>query len=551
MAFRFSSLTQFSLITLFLFFFSVSAGAKEITEEGANELKQLFSQMMEIQKSSASLGQGVMKLEGETQVELADGYYAVTLPHISFVNPAGGIFDVGIISINAVPSEKPDLWKMSIAIPSPMTGYDVTGNPVVTFDIGKQRMSGVWHKELSNFVKLDAAYENVVLHAGPENDGFMIPSIAVTYDLEESAPDYWSGPVNISLNEMKLAADGKDIMSAAKISIQSQITGLSVKAINDYKEKLAAIGESVEELEPGEAASSEHVVGMYNLVFDFFGTAWDGVTSDFVIEGLEVSAPAEAESPERKIKIGKAGFGVDLTGFRDNRVTFGYRIAYDGLEVTTPMAETQEFIPTNITVDFKIKEIPFKELSELGKSTLRSSLESPEMAKRSGMQAVMTIPQILSQTGTYLKINDVSVKGPEYSLTMDGTVNALAKAAFGLMADATGKVYGLDKMVAELTAKLNDPNTGEKERKLIQENIQALAVAQLMGRQEKDEQGRDVRVYDFNVNEQGVMTLNGVDMSALTGQAPPKAQPVIPQQQQTPPQEKQTVPDPGSPVLAE
>ncbi len=496
--------------------------APQIDEQGAQELKAILNEMLDFQKSATAVNQGVMKFEGELKVERAAEYYAVTLPHITIADTSGGFFDMGIISLNAIPTDDPAMWKMSMALPTPMTGYDAQGNPVVSFDISRQRMSGVWHKDFGNFVKLDAAYENLVINAGAAGEGVVIPSMSAMVDLDKNEKDEWSGPAAFAVNGMKVMAGGREVFKADKFLANSEVLNISTAAIKQYKDNMTAIAEQALALPEGGQASPQHAVGIYNLIFDFLGNAWEGFSSEFAVEGLKIEVPAEDAAAPKTFRLGKATYGLDMRGFKGDNITIASRMSYDGVESQLVLPGIEGIIPTGANLSYRINNIPYKQIAELGKNTLRSSLVSPEMAQMSGMQMVMVLPQILAQAGTNFELKDLAINGQEnYGLQFTGKVNADAVSPMGITADVNGRIHGFEWLTGKLSGIMNNPQTSQGQKAEVQKAVQTLALLQLLGRQEKDGQGRDVRVYEFKLGPQGQMLLNGADLNAVLGQMSP------------------------------
>jgi hypothetical protein len=555
----FKSFRTGNVLLLFMIAFLLSSPVRavEIDKKGAKELKNMFEEILEFQQDAASLNRGKMKIDGEIKVEPADSYYAVTLPHISFVEPGEGYFNVGIIAINVIPSEDTDLWKMSVALPTPMTGYDAGGNPVFTVDLGRQRMFGVWHKQFENFVKLDAAYENMLFSLAAENVSFTMPSMKIFYNLNENEKGGWSGPLNFVLDDIKLAVNQEQIFSADSIKVNSEIIDVSPGAMKEYKQRLTELAEKTENQPGAGKPDPEQITGIFSILFESMDDFWDGFATDFVIENLKIAAPEKAKGNPREISLAKAGYGFDMKGVKSGSVTMAFRMSYDGLELMPVPVAAKGVYPRGIKINLQVDKIPFKELLELGQATLKASLESPERAQMSGMQAMMSMPQILSAAGTTLKVLDMNVEAEKYSAVAEGEVIASAGASYGLISDARAKIYGLDALISELKGKMQNPEIADKAKAGIKQNLQGLAMLQMVGKQEKDEEGREMRVYNFKVTPEGLMTLNGGDLSALAGMMNDKnAQQQItdtapvPELQNKAPQkpEQQQTPEPQNPA---
>ena len=58
----------------------------------------------------------------------------------------------------------------------------------------------------------------------------------------------------------------------------------------------------------------------------------------------------------------------------------------------------------------------------------------------------------------------------------------------------------------------------EESKTKLQSTLSTLGILQLAGQQGKDAQGNPVRLYDFELNKQGQILLNGTDMALLMPQ---------------------------------
>ncbi len=539
-------LTALSFATVFLAVFSLvqPIHAEPLNPEGAEKLKAIFSDMLAYQEDAMAVNDLTLKADGEIKIEPAETYYAVTLPHLSVQADDGeGFFDIGIIAINAAPTEDEGVWRMSVALPTPMTGYDQNGSPLFTVDFGRQRMSGLWHEAFRNFVALDAAYENVSAQDTQGKFQMLLPVSRIVYDMTENENGDWSGPVLFEVNDISVRVEGSEVLSIDAVESNSEILEMSPQAIAEYQEKIAALTENLSEAENPDEISAGHATGFYNTVMDFLTTAWDGFTSQITIRGLKVTAGPEKDEKFTSMAFDSLGYGFDMTGFKEDSVTLAMRFGYSGLVVEPETPEYQEIVPGEVSFNLVVKDLPFTKLAALGKDTLEASLKSPEMAQMSGMQAVMTTPQLLAESGTVAELKETRVIGPAYSFEINGIVNADAAAQFGATADAKAVITGLDKITARITEKINDPETTEQMRQKLQQHLQGVAFVQMLGQQETMDDGAQGRVYNLEVTRDGQMLLNGTDLSALMaaqrggqGAAPQRGvAPQAPQQQQPAP----------------
>lgn len=483
---------------------------------GAAHLKTMFVEFLNNQKASAKTQKRELRAEGDVLVEPAGSYYAITLPHLSMVEPDGSYTDVGILALNAMPGEKPGEWKMTVAVPTPIMGYGADKKPALRIDIGKQSFTGLWNESVGNFTKLDARYENITALQSAEGLTLKIPKASVLYDLTPSSTGKtWSGPVKYLMENISLTKDGDPGQSKiGKLAIDMMVYDYSPDAVRDYQDKINAMADAISAAPEG-TISAEQTKGLYNLVFDFISSVWDGFDSTVTVSDLELSRPAIPGSPAGKILLQKAGFGFNAKGFRSDSVALRLTTQYDGLKVTPAPAGFEEATPSRLNMDLSIDKLPYKELVALGRQTLQTASAMPDGNKAAGMQAAELIPQLLTQAGTYLKIRKSFFGNNTYNVLMDGQMNANLKAVMGADGKARLEMAGLDQLVASLKSRLKDPALTPEQKQSLQGTLVTLTVLQLSGQQGKNAAGQAIRSYDLELTNEGKIMVNGADLSAI------------------------------------
>lgn len=502
------------IITLFCFLFAVSPAQAAIDEQGAAKLRSMFTEMLEASKADLDDGKGGLKLDGEVMVEPSEGYYAVTLPHMTSVTPDGSRTEIGIIAINAIPADAPGQWKMTLAIPSPIVHYGPKGDEQISIKIGKQHFSGIWHEKLDNFVKLKAGYQDVAIRARMD-EGFdaTVSDMTVVYDLADNGSGLLSGPTNFSLTGMHMKfLDGGEAR-IGKVEAITDIYDYSIDKAAAYRESLKALGESYE---AGEiSASAPHAKALYKLVMDFISGAWDGFKIDMRVTDVNMTRPPIPGSSAGEFKLSDARFGLGMRGFRSNSVMLHIGFGYDGLSLKPPPADFDKTAPTRAAVDISVTGVPFTEIASVGQASMESAAQAPALAKMAAIQALMTMPQILSQAGTQVVLKDTMAANEHYSILANGALVADVKAINGATGKGRIEVAGLETLATLMNEKMQDPKLPPEEKEKLQETVSMLAVMQMVGQQGKNAEGKPVRTYDFEMNAQGQTLLNGADINAL------------------------------------
>lgn len=497
-------------LSLFLLLLNSPAYA-EVNKEGAAHLQKIFQDIVDYQESvSSASDKGQIVFEGAVKVEPAGDYYAVTLPYASMAYPDRSRLQIGMISINATPHEKPGQWVMSMAVPTPLIRLDAAGKKIFQIDIGKQGAAGIWNEQLEQFVKLDARYQGV---SGRSFDGaftILLPEIRALYDLQQDAGGTWSGPGEITASNVSVDINnGKGTAHLDEAKLRVDIKAYNPAAVRAYKDNLAALIESG--LQP--EVSGSHVLGVYNMFFDLISQAADGIGTHYGISGLSISrqkAPPPA-TPE-KVEIKQAHLTFDASGLRGNRGKLSLKLGMNGLK-ETPLPADGELSPEFANLDILIENLPLQDITTLGKNTLQGALANPEMSKIIGMALLMKIPALLSQAGSTITLSDNRFGNASYEAKLDGKIAADISALTGATANIKAIIRGLDKWIALLEKQAAKPETENPEQ--VQNLLKQLKFAKSVAREEKNADGQTLHVLEFVMSPDGQMLINGQDAKPL------------------------------------
>ena len=511
-----SAFTTLTLAFTLLFFAlcPINAQASLSKTQQHADLKVIFSDLLD-QYEQAMTGTGTTFVtEGETLIEESEGYFAITLPHISLENDDGSHTDIGMIAINAVPGDTADEWKMTAAMPTPIVYYDEQDAPFMTLNIGAQNFAGIWHKSFRNFIKLNALYRDVEVQEHQKGVSVKMPVTKLIYDLKRDDNQLWSGPFSIISNNIGINVEDELAGATIKeIAIKSDVTDYSIEAVVDYQDKINALNESY--MAGDTEVSTEHVLGLYNLIAGFLGTAWDGFDFTTSIKGINITRPEQAGAPEGSIKIDNGSFSLGMSGFRSNAVNMGIKFSYDGFKMEPQSNNLNEASPDHIHFDLSINKLPYKELVELGKTSIQALMTAPESSTLVGLQAMVMVPQLLTQAQTNLALTETSVGNDKYKIHGNGKMTADLNAAMGMTGQANAKIHGLDVLIDSLNKAAASEEIDEDKAKNIQDTLQALTMIKMVGQMEKDEMGRDIRTYDLQLTSEGKAILNGSDLQAF------------------------------------
>ncbi|HIF25717.1 MAG TPA: hypothetical protein EYQ41_06075 [Micavibrio sp.] len=479
-------------------------------EEAA--LRAIFTEMLDMYTDSYIPEGSALVQEGEMLIEDSGSYYSVTLPHLKYRGEKG-YTDIGMIAINAVP-EGNGKWKMTVALPTPIVAYDETGNAVVSTSFGGQNFTGLYDEAIKYFTASKAVYRDIKISDPKKAVELNIAEAALTHQMTEDKKDRWSGPMNMVLSGLSFAGPKGETGKIEKIALTSSTTGYSFKEAQAYYDTLDAIDENYPE---GEDMSSEHVIGIYNMITDFIGGALDGFDVGMAVTGVQFGDPSQAGEGLSSLTLGGAHFGFGMNGFRSGSVTMDYKMGYNDIAMTPPQKGFDESTPQYLNLDISLMNLPYEELTNLLKTSIEGSMQAPELGKVMGMQALLTLPQILTQAQTNLTIRHADIGNDLYDLTTTGKVVTDMAAQMGATGKARVTMRGLDALIAKLNQTAQDSSLDEMKSKKLQDLLAGLAILQMAGQIEKNDKGEEIRVYNFEATKEGKVLLNGADMSVFMG----------------------------------
>ena len=170
------------------FFMPHAVCADDVDRDGAYRLQKIFEDLIENQKGVLVPNLGITLLyDGRVNVGLEQQYYAVTLPHIKALYPDGRVFELGMISVNAVPGKVQGRWTMTIALPMPMVMLDKKNQIVLRIDTAEQSAIGIWDERLGGFLKFQGNYKGVHIDGVTRDFTAQIPTVTAQYDFSEGA----------------------------------------------------------------------------------------------------------------------------------------------------------------------------------------------------------------------------------------------------------------------------------------------------------------------------------------------------------------------------
>lgn len=194
---------KIALLALLALLLAPAAYAAEPTDARVQILKGQIEGFLENQKAMALKNGCKLDTKGSVTVEQADGYYAFTLPHITYTDSKGIRSELGMVAVNATPVEGND-WKISVALPTPISSYNANGTEAFRTDIGTQTATGVWNEKLGHFTSVNANLGNVQMNDLLKQSTATVNGVTFASNLTENDPEAYTGSANVILSSVSL-----------------------------------------------------------------------------------------------------------------------------------------------------------------------------------------------------------------------------------------------------------------------------------------------------------------------------------------------------------
>jgi len=212
-------LVLFIILTIAVSTMWLTAQAKDTAAEV--KLKMIFTEMIENNKENLAKDGKTLNVIGDINIEDGGKYYAVTLPELVISEVNGDQTQIGMIAVNATPTDNPNNWNMAIALPTPFVKNDAEGTKIGQFNLGTQKF----------VTKLALDYRDLKFSNYEDNEIVDIEKFEVFSDLVETK-DTLSGPTNIKLSDITFADVKKNKTTTIdEVDVLVEYEGLDILAL--------------------------------------------------------------------------------------------------------------------------------------------------------------------------------------------------------------------------------------------------------------------------------------------------------------------------------
>lgn len=525
------------------------ARSQENNPQEAQKAKAVIETLLQDLSEQTSGSEFKLEMNGDTNVQAKNRYYHVTTPDIKFVHKDGSYVDIGIYALNMAPDSKEGFWKMSMAMPTPITFIDKDGRQAASLDIGSQKLAGLFHAPTLHFIKADMSLENIQADIDLQDKDDMVINldrIMMTSNMTaEQPPHIWSGPTYISLEGMSVQKKKNPDISFGLGSLvySGNVEKYDLIAYEEFQEtmheKLTPLMTKDSELKENAGKSRVFISDLYLAFYENFRKIFNGANARIQLNDIYVN---DASSKNSKInpsgeplRIDKISYGFSFDRLQEKTSDFGINVGFQNDSIEKIPHEYKQYVPQTFDFDTSLVNLPVPELVEL--AAQMSKVQGANTKNKLALQAAMLLPQMLSKAGTQIKINTIDLGNNQYSMAMQGAIKSDVEAVHQATMDVKIKISGLDTLIQALRADTNrDTGAGQTGQKAPQNMlmnpaglVSILGMIQMMGQQSPDDP--EIRDYHLVLDKTGRFTVNGSDISNITGggarQAP--SMPVSPQ----------------------
>ncbi len=511
---------HFMLIVVILAFATSQAKAMETNPEGAEKLRASFQDMLDYQQTvNKAFGSIKIEYQGNLHVEPSDGFYAITFPYIKissvepteekakekFTNP---VFDIGVIKVNAVATEKSGYWQTTWALPSEMKMSDDSGEDFI-ISFKDQNIVAVLNEKLGYFTKINSILSSISFIDGGKDTGLSIGSIKALTNLDEGSNNKYAGPFQVAINDITIAPpESGDITTLDSFSFEGNVADMTLPSLSEYKQKIMQHSDVFESL--GTIEKEEDIEGLdqqkiTDMLFDLYDFDMSSFNFHYGIKGLNVkSAPSKTKTVLENFSLGSADFGFGFENLNSESGTMSIAIGYKEMNSESEDSEYSDFIPKTLRFDMKAQKIPYATLTQVAQNSMKSVIQTPETAQMVGVGLMMKIPAVLSQAGTEIIFNNNGFGNDIYDFYSEGKMSADLTAAMGFTAQFVTVFDGLDTVISMM-----------KENPEHEDTLKTLTKMKEIGALQDDGSHGNAYKYDLQAHADGSITINGKSTKEL------------------------------------
>jgi len=180
----------------------------------------------------------------------------------------------------------------------------------------------------------------------------------------------------------------------------------------------------------------------------------------------------------------------------------GVSLSYDGLTFK-PNTPNMELVPQSFATTIGLNKLPIMDLMKFAEQAEGADPKDPNAQRALAGKAMQMLPQKLQAAGSSISLKNTHFGNGAYDVKIDGVMKAQSASKMGGVGELNIQTKGLDKIMQALQS---SPKGAQMAQQLT------------MFRMISEEKG-DKNIARIKLNDQGGVTINGKDMSALMGGA--------------------------------
>lgn len=436
-----------------------------------------------------------VELAGEIEVTPTGDVYEVVFPPTDLVINDEARVVIESLEITLVPTGD-GYYDATWELPSrfPILGPDGQEEVVITVD--KQFGTGIFAPAYETFLTLDVSLEDIVIEPTQEEGQATIASAAMLVDSVELEDGTFDSEFEMAISDIAFSDGARSSFDVGLIAFEGFVTEFDMEAYTAFYSEFNTLTQTA--AEAGDGADGADGAAFFNGLADLMERTpklFDAMALTYSFRDITVIDGSETFS------LGEAGYGMSIEGLRGDASDFGVSVTASDIGVI-PAPPEFDYVPEETVIELALEDLPNDRLLTILNDFLRTSAQtSPDNAM---MMAAGMLQQAVMEGGSTLQIEEVRAVSDLYRLMLEGEVIPRGDAAFGAVADAFMQIGGMPELISSLQ---NEP--------FGQEAIQGLTVLQGLGQQGTDEEGRDVRIYELELQADGKVLLNGTDMGPI------------------------------------
>ena len=509
-----------------------TAQALDINQQGADQLKSAFQNLLDYQKTTNdAMGSVLLEYQGDLTVQQEATYYSVTFPHIFVKVPpmsgvdedAIGTFDVGVIKVNAMPDEKAGYWKTIITLPSTMTLKGKTPEEDFSVSFADQKSIALFNEALGYFTKMDLNISGITFKSAGADVGVNVGGFQIYTKLEDQGNNTFTGPGHVLLSNLNIAPpEEKGNANIGELKGSFSFTDIQMPTLKEYQEKILKHSktfkslQNIEQTDEDAPVNGTDIIGMITDLYDF---DMGGFTFEYSAKDININSDLDNEFRQfDTLRIGAASLGMGLENVQTEAGSLAITGGYDTISVTPADPEYSDVMPQSMNVNIKALNLPYGTLSKVATNTVNAIATDPQTAQMAGLGVLMRLPAILAQANTQIVVEKNGAKNSIYDFSLNGKVLTDLSAMTGFTAQFNAVFEGLDTLYA-ITQK-NAANEDSDNAWKFEEMSQKLERLKAVGKAQSGPNGKPAYGYKIEATPDGKLLVNGQDATTVFSPAP-------------------------------